>query len=136
MSKSVLWDVLGPALAIFWLHFACPAVAWPPLFRLFVDTEATLCRKVGSCDIDASLERNRCLCKSGQPSWSHLGRKVAPKWFKVASKGMSERSGQSSFAGRLGLAVKAMEIAGNRRTAARPQVKPKVKVYLSDKSYD
>ena len=99
-DKSKLWDTFGPALASFWLHFACPAVAWRSLFRLFVDTWATLCRKVGSCDIDATLERNRCLCRSGRPSWSHLGQKsgpVAEKWFEVASQSGSVRGALSKL---------------------------------------
>ena len=111
MSKSRLWDVLGTALASFWLHFACPAVAWRSVLRLFVDTWATLCRRVGSCDIDAPLERNRYLCRYGRQSWSHLAHKVAPERSKVASKGQSEWPGQSNLAGLFGLAVRVMETA-------------------------
>ena len=110
-EKSRPWDAFGPALASFWLHFACPAVAWQSLFRLFVETWATLCRKVGSCDIDATLERNRCLCRSGRPSRSHLGQKsgpVAEKWPRSAK---SEWPGQSSWTVGARCSVEVMEIA-------------------------
>ena len=91
--KWRLWGTSWGALAGFWIYFACPVVAWLSLFSLFVDTWATLCRKVGSCDIDATLKRNRCLCRSGRQSWSHLGRKVTPERPKVASKGQVRVAG-------------------------------------------
>ena len=95
-EKSRLWDAFGPALASFWLHFACPAVAWQSLFRLFVETRATLCRKVGSCDIDATLERIGFFCRSGRPSWSHLGQKSGPVPEKLPRRAKSEGPGRSS----------------------------------------
>ena len=43
---------------------------------------------------------------------------------------------RSSVAGRFGLVVGVMETAANGRKPAANHVKPKGKVYLSDKTYD
>ena len=66
-------------------------------------------------------------------TWAEKSRPSGPKWLRRAK---SEWPGPSSWAGRFGLAVGVMETVANRRAAARNQVKPEVKVYLSDKSYD
>ena len=131
-----LWGTFGAALDGFWTHFACSDVTWQSLFRLFVESWATLCRKVGFRDFDATLEQKLSLCRSWRARWSHLRPKVTPERSKVASKGQSEWPGRSSLAGRFGFAVRVMETVAPRRNAAGNHIKPELKVYISDKTYD
>ena len=63
---------------------------------------------------DTTRKRNRYSCTSWHPSWSHLGRKVEPDRSRTVSKSKLEGSGQSSLAGRFGLAVKVMESFANQ----------------------
>ena len=66
-------------------------------------------------------------------TWAEKSSPIEPEWRRSSKL---EGSGQSSLAGRLGLAVKLWELLGNGRTSAQNQVKSEAKVYLSDKTYD
>ena len=117
-SKWRLWGTFWAALASFWAHFAGSAVTWRALLRAFVDSWATLCGKVGFRDFDAPLEQKLSLAAPGEQdgaTWAEKSHPNGPKWPR---RGKSEGSGQSSLAGRFGLAVGAMEI-----TATQPRLK-------------
>ena len=80
-------------------------------FKLWCDTGATLYRKVGSCDINAVLERNRCLCRSGRPSRSHLGQKSHAKSVGMAKSGLEGASRSKVWRVRARCSVGVMGIA-------------------------
>ena len=97
-EKSRLWDAFGPALASFWLHFACPAVAWQSLFRLFVETRATLTEKL---DLAISMPLSSGIAVCAGP-----GVQVGATWAKSPVRSpksgleVPSQSGQDSQVGR------------------------------------
>ena len=86
-EKSRPWDAFGPALASFWLHFACPAVAWQSLFRLFVETRATLTEKL---DLAISMPLSSGIAVCAGPgvrvgaTGAEKSRPSGPKWLRRA----------------------------------------------------
>ena len=63
---------------------------------------------------------------------SQVVRQAVKRFFELES----DWPGQSSLAGRFGLAVRVMETAAPCQKSARNHIKSEGKVYLSDKTYD
>ena len=134
--KWRLWGTFGAALDGFWTHFACSDVTWQSLFRLFVESWATLCRKIGLRDFDATLEQKLSLCRSWRARWSHLGQKSHQKSVGMAKSCLEGASRSKVWRVSARCSVGVMRTAGNGRDSAENQVKSEVKACLSDKSYD
>ena len=117
LKNDIKMNALGTfwaALASFWAHFAGSAVTWRALFRLFVDSWATLCGKVGFRDFDAPLKQKLSLAAPGEQDGAIWAQKSHPNNPKLPRRGKSEGSGQSSWPCRFGLAVNFMERTGNQ----------------------
>ena len=85
---------------------------------------------------DSTLEQNRYYGRSRPQvgaTWAEKLSPIGPEWPR---SGKLEGSGQSSLAGRFGLAVELWELLGNGRNPAQTQVEARLKVYLTDKTYD
>ena len=115
----MLWGTFGAALDGFWTHFACSDVTWQSLFRLFVESWATFCRKVGFRDFDATLKQKLSLCRSWRARWSHLGQKSHAKSVGMAKSCLEGASRSKVWTVSARCSVGVMETAGNRRAAAQ-----------------
>ena len=74
--------------------------------------------------ISTPLSNRSCLCaapgEQDGATWAEKSHPNGPKWPR---RGKSEESGQSSLAGRFGLAVNVMELTGNQPKVKSSQVK-------------
>ena len=66
-------------------------------------------------------------------TWAEKSSTTGPEWPR---SGKSEGAGQSSLAGRLGLAVRVMELKRKSSENHGNSNPAKLKVYLGDKTYD
>ena len=109
---------LQTALASFWVHFACPDVTWQCWYSLFVDSLITYAEKLGFV-ISTPLSNRSCVLQV-------LAGKIEPREPKISRKGgwkreksLEEASQSKVRAVSARCSVKAMGIAGNRRTEAQ-----------------
>ena len=112
-EKSKHWDAFGPALASFWLHFACPAVAWQSLFRLFVETRATLTEKL---DLAISMPLSSGIAVCAGP-----GVQVGATWAKSVSRSAKSDLERQSLDGRCEVRCRSY---GNARKPPRLSPEP------------
>ena len=101
-------------MASFWLHLAGSAVTWKAFFRLLLRLRLLYEEKL-DFRISTPLPHGMlCFEGPGTQVGATWAEKSSPTGPACARRGKSEGSGQSSFAGQFGLAVKVMDRIGNQ----------------------